>query len=39
MVTEIVTEKDIESSGRMTSYNICNTHIDLKVNIWSFRVG
>ena len=39
MVTVIVTEKDIESSGRMISYNMYNTYIDFKVNTWLFRVG
>ena len=34
-----ITEKNIEGSGKMMSYNVCKTHIDLKENTWLFRVG
>ena len=34
-----VTEKDVEGSGKITLYNIYKIYIDLKANIWLFRIG
>ena len=34
-----VTEKNIEDSEKIMLYNIYKIHIDLKENIWLFRVG
>ena len=39
MVTSYkVIEKNIKIFRKMMLYNIYKTHIDLKENIWSFRV-
>jgi len=44
MVTVMVTshkiiKKNIEGSRKITLYNIYKTHINLKKNTWSFRLG
>jgi len=40
MVTSYkVTEKNIEGSGKIMSYNVYKTHVDLKKSTWLFRVG
>ena len=34
-----VIEKDIEGFRKIMLYNMCKICVDLKENIWSFRVG
>jgi len=34
-----ITWNRIEGSEKMTSYNMCKTHVDLKANTQLFRVG
>jgi len=38
VISHEVTEKNIEGSGKMMSYNVCKTYVNLKKNTWSFRI-